>query len=131
MRSTKWAAIVVAAGMLVAAGCRTPTPVYNVSNAPISTSKPNPSLDEIGKAIVRAGTSLGWQMKQTKPGHILGTLYLRTHVAVVDVNYNTTSYNIQYKDSKDLNYDGTNIHPNYNGWVQNLDKGIRVQLSAM
>lgn len=131
MGTTKWAAIVVAAGMLVAAGCRTPTPVYNVSNAPISTSKSNPSLDEIGQIIVRAGASLGWQMKQTKPGHILGTLYLRTHVAVVDVNYNTTSYSIQYKDSKDLNYDGANIHPNYNGWVQNLDNRIRAQLSAL
>ena len=131
MHTTKWAAIVVAAGVMVAAGCRTPTPVYNVSNAPISTAKSNPSLDEIGKTIVQAGASLGWQMKQTKPGHVLGTLYLRTHVAVVDVNYTTTSYSIQYKDSTDLNYDGTNIHPNYNGWIQNLDNRIRAQLSAL
>ena len=28
------------------------------------------------------------------------------------------------QDSKDLNYDGTTIHNNYNGWIQNLEKGL-------
>ncbi|HSB48068.1 MAG TPA: hypothetical protein VLD15_00980 [Burkholderiales bacterium] len=131
MGTTKWAAIVVAAAMLVAAGCRTPTPVYNVANSPISTSKTNPSLDEVGKTIVQAGASLGWQMRQTKPGHVLGTLYLRRHVAVVDITYSAKSYSINYKDSTELDYDGANIHPNYNGWIQNLDNRIRAQLSAL
>jgi hypothetical protein len=131
MRITKWAAVIAAATVLFAAGCRAPTPVYNVSNSPVSTSKSNPSLDEVGKVIIQAGASLGWQMKRTKPGHILGTLNIRTHVAVVDINYSTTSYSIQYKDSTELSYDGTNIHPNYNGWVQNLDNRIRAQLTAL
>jgi hypothetical protein len=52
-------------------------------------------------------------------------------VAVVDINYTVKSYNISYKDSTELNYDGTNIHKNYNGWIQNLDKGIRAQLSNL
>lgn len=106
-------------------------PVYNVTDAPVAASKPNPSLDDVGKAIQRAGVTLGWQMKDTKPGHILGTLYLRKHMAVVDVNYSAKSYSIVYKNSTELNYDGQNIHPNYNGWIENLDKAIRAQLSAL
>lgn len=131
MNITRWAAITLSALVLLAAGCRTPTPVYNVTDAQVVATKANPSLDEVGQAIQRAGVSLGWQMKLTKPGHILGTLNLRTHVAVVDVNYSTKSYSIKYKDSTELNYDGTNIHPNYNSWVQNLDQRIRAQLSAL
>ena len=131
MLSAKWLAIAASVLVLLAGGCRAPMPVYNVTDAPLAASKPNPSLDEVGKAIQRAGAALGWQMKETKPGHMLGTLALRTHVAVVDVNYSVKSYSIRYKDSTDLGYDGQNIHPNYNGWVQNLDKGIRAQLSLL
>jgi len=131
MRSTKWVAMVASVLVLLAAGCRGSVPIFNVTDAPVVASRPNPSLDEIGKAIQRAGAALGWQMKQTKPGHILGTLNLRNHVAVVDVNYSVKSYSIRYKDSTELDYDGGNIHPNYNGWIQNLDKGIRAQLSTL
>lgn len=131
MSSMKWVGIGAAAMVLLAAGCRTPTPVYNVTNAPVMASKPNPSTDEVGKAIQRAGATLGWNMKSVKPGTMLGTLNLRKHVAVVDINYSASSYSINYKDSTELNYDGTNIHPNYNGWIQNLDKAIKAQLSNM
>jgi len=131
MRITRWTAVIVSALILVAAGCRGAVPVYNVTEAPVAASKPNPSLDDVGKAIQRAGATLGWQMKQTKPGHMLGTLNLRKHVAVVDVNYSAQSYSVNYKDSTELDYDGQNIHPNYNGWIQNLDKAIKAQLSNM
>jgi len=130
MRFTNWAAIVASVLALIVVGCATKS-VYNVTNAPVATSKPNPGLDDIGKAIMRAGAALGWQMRETKSGHILGTLNLRKHVAVVDVNYSATSYSITYKDSTELDYDGTNIHKNYNGWIQNLEKGIRTQLSLL
>ena len=131
MRVTKWVAIVASVLVMFAVGCRGSVPVYNVTNTPVAASKPNPSLDEVGKAIQRAGVQLGWQMKETKPGLMVGTLNLRKHVAVVDVNYSAKSYSITYKDSTELQYDGNGIHPNYNGWVQNLDKGIRAQLSAL
>ncbi len=131
MRISRWAAVVASILVLLAAGCRGSVPIYNVTDAPVAASKPNPSLDEVGKVIIRAGASLGWQMKETRPGQILGTLYLRNHVAVVDVNYSVKSYSIRYKDSTELNYDGQNIHANYNGWIQNLDNRIRAQLSAL
>jgi hypothetical protein len=104
-------------------------PIYNVKQAPVETpgGKP-PTMAEVEKAIMRAGAGLGWKMQPTKPGHIVGTLQLRTHTAIVDVTFDTRTYNITYKDSLELNYDGSNIHKNYNGWIQNLDRGIRAQL---
>lgn len=122
--------LIIAAGVLLIAACA--TPVLNVSNTPVQTgSGHKASLDDVGKAITRAGVALGWQMKTAKPGNIVGTLNLRGHTAVVDVTYDTQTYNITYKDSVNLKYDGKNIHPNYNGWIQNLDRGIRAQISAL
>jgi hypothetical protein len=112
------------------AGCAG-APVYNVSGSPVNTNSGKASLDDVGKAITQAGINLGWQMNTVKPGHIVGTLNLRSHSAIVDVTYNTKSYDIAYKDSSNLNYNGSTIHKNYNGWVQNLDRKIQAQLSGI
>jgi len=130
MRALKWSAILAVTLSLFALGCTT-KPIFNVSAAPVQTVKPNPSLAEVEGAIRRAGAGLGWQMLPTKPGHILATLYLRTHVAKVDVNYTATTYSIMYNDSTNLEYDGQNIHNNYNGWILNLNNAIRAQLSSI
>jgi PBP1b-binding outer membrane lipoprotein LpoB len=111
-------------------GCRT-APVYNVTDAPVNTATEKTTMVDIKKAIMSAGASLGWQMKEIKPGHIVGSLFLRKHSAVVDIPYTTKSYSINYKDSTELGYDGSNIHSNYNGWIQNLDRAIQARLSAM
>ena len=120
---------VVAAVFLSA--CAAPNTVHNVSDVPVVSNKANPTADDVRQAIVRAGAQLGWAMKPDRPGHILGTLTLRQHVAVVDIDYTPKSYSIKYKDSTNLNYDGTSIHRNYNGWIQNLDKAIRTQLNVL
>ncbi len=122
-------AIVVASALLILAGC-TSNPILNIENAPIEISAKHSSKD-IKKAIIRAGAGLGWNMKAKASGHIIGTLYLRTHVAVVDIKYSKKSYNIVYKSSQNLNYDGTNIHKNYNGWIMNLNRQIQAQLSSI
>ena len=124
-----WIIFAVVLGAMGAA-CTT-KPIYNVSNAPVPAASRNPGLDAVGKAITRAGAALGWHMQETRPGHILATLNLRTHRAVVDVNYTPQSYSIQYKDSIDLDYDGVNIHRNYNSWIQNLDRAIQTQLTTL
>lgn len=127
--TTRNIAIALFAATALAACART-APVYNVTGMPVTASKPNPTLDEVSKAIIRAGAGLGWQMAPVKPGEMVGTLHLRDHVAVVDITYDTKTYNINYKNSDNLNYDGQNIHKNYNGWIQNLDRAIKVQLST-
>ena len=124
--------ILLGLAVIMLAGCATPTPVRNISAEPVVAPAGRAvSLDEVGKAILRAGGTLGWQMKQVEPGYILGTLKLRSHIAVVDVRYTTQNYSVTYKDSTNLNYDGTNIHNNYNGWISNLDRAIKTQLANL
>lgn len=127
----KFRSSLVLAGIVIAilGGCRS-AGIYNVSAAPVVANKAV-TMEDVQKAIVRAGVGLGWQMKPVEPGLIVGTLNLRTHMAMVDIKYDTKTYNITYKDSSNLNYSGDSIHKNYNGWIQNLDSGIRSQLSNL
>ncbi len=116
---------------LILTGCPHQTAVYNVNNAAIASNKEDLTLKDMRAAIIRAGSSLGWQMEDAGPGKIEGTLHLRSHVAKIDIPYSTSNYSIHYKDSTNLNYDGVNIHSNYNGWIQRLDRSIQVQLKTL
>jgi hypothetical protein len=125
---------VVISILLAGFGCT--ADIVNVKDAPVKTlSGKELTLDQTTKAIVLAGMGLKWQMEVSKPGHIVGTLDLRSHEAVVDIIYNTKIYSITYKSSKNLVLvDGngnTKIHPNYNGWIENLDNAIRTQFVAI
>ena len=113
---------------LMFSGCRT-APVYNIDEAAFPES--NSTEKDIAKAIINAGGSLGWVMTKKEPGHIVGTLNLRKHVAVVDITYDNKTYSINYKDSTNLDYDGTEIHSNYNGWVTNLSNAITNQVGLL
>jgi hypothetical protein len=126
--SVKLAALAVATAAL--AGCNT-MPIQNVSDAPVTTATgKHLSQTQVRDAIVRAGAALGWQMKDERPGMLVGTLYLRKHVAVVAIPYTASSYSIQYRSSVNLDEKDGKIHKNYNGWIQNLTRGINAQLSA-
>ena len=70
-------------------------------------------------------------MQEKEDGHIQGNLLLRTHKAVVDINYDHSKYSITYKDSENLKYDGTDIHRNYNNWVINLTNKIDANVSQL
>lgn len=132
MNIRKAATVLVACFALLAVGCRI-APIYNVNGDAISSPKADLTMSDVNKAIKRAGAALGWQMQDAGPGHIIGTLHLRDHAAVVDITYDTKSYSINYKDSSNLQYDAAKgeIHKNYNGWIQNLENGIRTQLLHM
>ncbi len=115
---------------LVLVGCRS-NPIYNIENMPVTTNTRHYSLGDVRGAILRAGAAQGWQMKIVRPGLIIGTLYLRSHMAQVEIPYDRVTYSILYRDSNNLDYDGVNIHSNYNGWVQRLSAEINAQLSAL
>lgn len=121
--------------MMMLCGCVSEE-IYNVKDAPVTAFPGNElTLNQVGKAIVVAGVGLHWQMALAEPGHIVGTLNLRTHQAVVDVNYDTKFYSITYKSSKNLlivdgNGNPSGIHRNYNSWIRNLDNAIRAQIVA-
>ncbi len=128
MNSTaiRFVALIVAAFAL--ASCRSGSPVYNVESAAMATS-PTATLEDVTKSIKRAGVGLGWQMADVGPGQIEAKLFLRTHVAIVDIVFDTKAFSVRYKDSTNLKYDGTNIHKNYNSWVQRLEHAILAQSS--
>ena len=95
---------------------------------PIDTT--TKTLDEIKKDVVNAGTPMGWVFSEKAPGHLVGILARRTQMAVVDVKYTEQAYNITYKDSENLDYNGSSIHPNYNKWIKNLSDKINTSLSS-
>ena len=115
---------------LLLSGCKA-VPVVNIEQAPIVTSASNASSEDIAKAIITAGNSLGWIMKQNSSNEISGVLNLRDHMAKISIKYTSGFYSINYVDSQNLKYDGTNIHKNYNGWVMNLNKMIKTRLSYL
>lgn len=116
---------------ILIAGCRT-APVHNVSDESITPWQTRDlSQDDVSKAIISAGQSLTWIMQEKEEGHIQGTLLLREHVAVVDIYYDKTKFSIKYKSSKNLNYDGTDIHRNYNNWIINLTNRISLHISQL
>lgn len=115
--------------LFLAAGCRGTVPIRNIENSPVTIAgNQDVSLNQVENAIKRAGTNLGWVMKQKGKGHIVGTLLLRKHVAEVDIIYDTKTFSINYKDSKELKYNDGKIHPNYNNWIANLQRDINIQL---
>jgi hypothetical protein len=130
----KYIGILVAAAALIALGaCGQTQPIQNVENQPIilPPGKKQPNMNEVTTAIMRAGTRLGWVMQPEGPGRVSGRIALRTHTAAIDVEHTTKSYTIKYRDSQNLDAKDGMIHRNYNGWIQNLDKAIRSELTLL
>ena len=125
----KYMKILLALGFaLLVAGC-TSRPIVNVTDAPVVVRAGSViNADQVRDAIVAAGTGLGWVMTPVSPGVINGRLFLRDHVANIEVRYTAKTYSITYKDSTNLNYRDGQIHKNYNSWIENLDRDIRAQL---
>ena len=124
-------ALAMFAVIVAITGCAS-VPIMNVNDSPVASSSSKPLSDEqVRGAIIRAGSALGWQMKEEGPGLLRGTLLLRTHSATVDIPYSATSFSIKYRSSVNLDEKNGNIHKNYNGWIQNLTKGINAQLAAL
>jgi len=115
---------------LVLAACASGAPVRDVSGASFDRSH---DMDTVRTAIIRAGANRGWRMQPQDDGHIIARLEVREHMAEVDIHYDADSFDITYRDSENLNYDPDTgmIHPNYNGWVQNLERDIHNELVAM
>ncbi|MBA1446115.1 MAG: hypothetical protein JMN27_12825 [gamma proteobacterium endosymbiont of Lamellibrachia anaximandri] len=123
--------LIVSMVTLFLAGCPHQAMVYNVEDASVVANKDGVTMDDVRKAIIRAGATLGWNMNDKGSGLVEGTIHLRSHMAQVDIPYDAQTYSIKYKNSDNLKYDGEKIHSNYNGWIQNLDRAIKAQLSTL
>jgi hypothetical protein len=122
--------LAVVAAATIASGCQRTVPVQNVADTPVYVPPGEEGRDVIREAIFAGGRAKGWRMSEPEPGHIVGTVDVREHSASVDILYDADSYRIDYKDSSNLMYDGSNIHRNYNKWVTLLDRQIQVNLPA-
>ena len=125
---TSLAAIAV---ILALAGCNI-VPIQNVDSAAATNSAGKAlTREQVRSAIVRASAALGWQVKDESPTLLVGTITLRNHTAVIEMPYSATGYSIKYRSSVNLDDKGNGtIHKNYNGWIQNLTRGINAQLAA-
>jgi hypothetical protein len=108
------------------ADARTRT-IQNVENAPIPAGL---DMKAIGDAIIDGCSTRNWQASLVEAGHMQCTLYIRDHMAKVDIRYDTEAFSITYADSDNLKYDAekNKIHRNYNSWVQNLRGDINNEL---
>ncbi len=128
LRAALIASLVAVSLALVA--CARSAPVNNVTAAPVHADL---SQEDVGRAIIRAGSQRGWRMREEGPGHLVARLDVRDHVAEADIHYDADSYDIEYRSSDNLEYNaeaGT-IHSNYNGWIENLDRDIQNEMLAM
>lgn len=87
------------------------------------------SNEDIQQAIVSAAAQRGWTVRQVTPGLVLADITVRNQFyAAVNIRYSLSNFRIEYRDSRELNYNDGKIHRNYNRWVYNLDKSIMREL---
>ncbi|MEO7253214.1 MAG: hypothetical protein ABIZ64_03115 [Casimicrobium sp.] len=123
--------LAVLATILLVAGCNS-TPIANVSETRVTTaSSKTLSQDQVRAAIIRAASGLGWQIKDEGANKLIGSINLRTHSAEIEIPYSATNYSIKYRSSTNLGEMDGSIHKNYNGWIQNLNRGIATELSKL
>lgn len=121
--------------MLAIAGCRA-APIYNATDLAFAqpATQAALTLEDYKKAIIRAGAKRNWTFEEEAPGHLVGSVAVRAkHFATVDVMFDTEKFSITYKNSRNLNYSASRneIHPNYNAWVQNLQKDIQSEITRL
>ena len=118
--------------LIFLSGCRSMriVPVVNIHNSSIEVDGKY-SKNDIKKAIITAVKGQGWGIQSKKRNHIVAVLFVRQITASIDIRFNKKSYSITYKDSTNLNYNGTKIHRNYNTWIQNLDNRIQTEISSI
>jgi hypothetical protein len=118
--------VVIASSFLLVPACRE-KPLFNPGRIEVTAGSREGMRNAIGQAL----RNRGWAIAKEEPGRIEATLYARSHVARVAIEYDDTSFNIMYLDSENLDYmqkpDGAEfIHSSYNGWVENLVRDISV-----
>lgn len=128
--------VLLALATAAVAGCRAEQ-VYNptdIAYAPAATVTRSLTSTDYKNAIIRAGTQRGWTFQDAGPGHLVGNLAVRgKHFATVDVFYDSEEFTINYKDSRNLDYDPATrqIHPNYNAWITNLQQDIQAEVTRL
>ena len=115
-------AALVLAGVTVSAAR-----IVDIENSPVPDGL---SMDQVQQAIVSSSLERGWIASVEEPGLIEARLSVRSHLAIVSIAFDQSSYSITYKDSHNLDYKPGRIHRNYNRWVAGLDITLQRGLAA-
>lgn len=96
------------------------------------------SQEQVLQGITAGLIGRGWTViENDEQGNLVAQVIVRAkHTLIVDVAYDDQSFDINYKDSDNLDYrirsNGTpNIHRNANSWMNNIRGDITAQLSAL
>jgi hypothetical protein len=86
------------------------------------------------RSVVRVGVlGRGWTVKEPGDGVVEARLDKDRYVVIVTITYDPKAVRIQYKDSENLEYEGSGaaatIKRGYNNWIKNIEKDIAVELS--
>ena len=73
----------------------------------------------------------GWEITEIEPGYLEGSVHVRSHVAVIDIRFDTTHYTITYNRSENLDYKNGKINKRFNDWIHRLDRDIKAMLTYM
>lgn len=96
-----------------------------------TTASQNASLEKVKRTIITASAIKGWRPKLGNPGHILAYRRHAGRTAKVDITYTSSSFNIKYVDSDNMQYTGSSISSVYTEWVEELQDEIKERLSKL
>lgn len=103
--------------------------LHNLEDQPVPDGI---KIERVKNAIKSAATRKGWRLKASKKNDnsFLGYLDERNHSAVIQINYSTQHYSINYVRSNNLNYNPEKkiIHRNYMKWIKTLKTLIDSEL---
>jgi len=118
--------LLLVAVLLTVTACKT-TDVHNVPRTAYTTPVSG-TMEAVGEAIWAAGRREGWRVREVSPGDVRAEKSVRTHRALVRIDYDTQGYAITLLEADGLQYDGHHIHKAYNQWVEQLDKAIKDEM---
>jgi len=109
-------------------GC-TGNPVYTAKETfPADKDFTN---DRMSRAIVTSLIEREWTVQSAQPGLIKAAITVRgEHHAEIDIPYTSNSVEIDYRDSRGLNYKDGRIHGTYNRWIGYLRDDVIQQLAT-
>jgi hypothetical protein len=138
-----WVSLVLIVLLLLSANATAAQRSKTVENIPpwLHFAPVGTSSEQLVAAINRAAEDQGWRIIDAARGELTAILLRRSHEPVVTIGYDEMNFWIDYKDSKNLNYDAEErkirtkgqprgrakaprIHPNYNIWVAELAEQI-------
>lgn len=117
------------AAILTVAGCSRGARTVNYRVALRTPARPGIETGQARESIRRALLTNRWQVVLDDPGAFTATYSEGPHAATIRVSYDAQTYSIEHQSSSaSLRFDGTYIHPRYNGWIRDLHRQIETEL---